>query len=156
MNLSGPGCCNFARTSISRADENSLAQSLNLSLHFFAHSWEIYHDDRWSVIQYVPLEISWNWYQNLNIGPKQLAETRTERAIFALLSIASNRNFNATNVIWLAHALEALYGNPKKNIKQVLIERICIFLKPEKWDIESKIKQFYKQRIRSLPSFLSV
>lgn len=146
MNLSGPGCCNFSKTSISDTDGNVLIDEMDLSSHFFEHSWDIYLEEHWPVIKYIPLEISWTWYQSLNIGTKQLAETSTEIVLFALLSISKNSNFEATNVIWLAHALEALYGNPKKNIKQLLIARICIVLNPENHNIESKITKFYRYR----------
>lgn len=116
MNLSGPGCCNFARTNICDPDGNSFTHNLDLSSHFFTRSWDIYLEEKWPIIQYIPLISTWNWYQNLNIGTKQLAETRTERVLFALMSISKNSSFDATNIIWLAYALESLYGNPKKII----------------------------------------
>lgn len=146
MNLSGPGCCNFASTSISDTSGNMFTHNFELSSHYFAHSWDIYDENKWPKIQYIPLITTWNWYESLNIDTKQLADTSTERALFALMTIAKNSLFDATTVIWLSHALEALYGNPKINIKQLLTERIIIVLKPGKIKIESKIKSFYRYR----------
>lgn len=148
MNLSGPGSCNFERTSIRDDTEKDLSQHLGLSAHLFARSWDIFHENQWPFIQYIPLKTSWNWYQSLNIGTKQLAETSMERALFALVSMAKTSNFDPSSVLWLAHILEALYGSPKKNIQQVLIERINMFLNSDKRNIKGKIKRFYTYRNR--------
>ncbi|ODA41063.1 HEPN domain-containing protein [Desulfosporosinus sp. BG] len=147
LNLSGPGCCNFSKTNISsNTVRNRFNHQLNLSSNFFENAWDIYFNEKWPIVKCIPLNNSWNWYQSLNIGTKQLANTRIERVLFALMTISKNSIFDATNVIWLAHALEALYGNPQRNIKQLLVERIRMFLKPERKGIETKIRKFYKYR----------
>ncbi len=142
MNLSAPA-------SFSLHDSKLNDSSINLCTDDLETAWIESLKNNWPSIQYVPLKDTWEWYKKLKLNKKQIAETRTERAIFALLHFCSSSSDNPANLIWLAHALESLYDTPANAISKTLRDRIFVFLgQPQNnyRTLKKKINQFYEFR----------
>ncbi len=149
LNLSSPGCCTFHGTTIHRDDSPEVWKtSLNLN-GYSGTPYTLSSGDLWPVISFIPLADTWYWLQSLNPGMQQIAQTRVEKALFAMLYVSKDDDLNPGRLIWLAHALEALFDTPELGISKALKSRIFLVLgKPASHSkkIKGAIDSFYKLR----------
>ena len=149
LNLSSPGCCTFYGTTIHRDDSPEVWKiSLNLN-GYSGESYTLSSGDFWPAISSIPLSDTWNWLQLLNPHMQPIAQTRVEKALFAMLYVSKNNDLNPSRLIWLAHALEALFDTPELGISKALKSRIFLLLgKPVSHSekIKKAINSFYKLR----------
>lgn len=168
MNLSSPGCFDLygARILVAEGDSpNGVPRSaregpkLRLLGACFDAARESSSRLGWPPIGRIPLADAWAWIQRLDIGVRMRAETRTERALFALLHFTSAPDRTATGLIWLVHCLEALYDTPKDGILKTLRDRIFLALgKPtaNAKRIRQEISQLYDCRSKFVHGELSL
>ena len=136
MNLSSPGCFDLygARILVDGGDSRSVPRlatecsKWRLSGFSFDAARESSSRLGWPQIGRIPLPDAWGWIQRLDIGVRMRAETRTERALFALLHFTLVPDQTATGLIWLTNCLEALYDTPKDGIFKALRDRIFLAL----------------------------
>lgn len=147
INLSSPGCFNLGSAEIKGKEFPKYLFGLDSC--YFEAAWIESLNNRWPKIQHISLRRTWNWYQKLHIGTSQIAKTRTERALFAVLHICREKFCTPGSLIWLSHALESLYDTPNEQIGRTLRNRIFLFLdKPEEnfKKYKQKISAFYDLR----------
>ncbi|MCL5773789.1 MAG: HEPN domain-containing protein [Firmicutes bacterium] len=152
-NLSAPGCFNLFNTSLKNNTFLKINNStFQLSSSSFDISWIRSIQSGWPKIKSVSLPKVLKWYNKLNLGLRQLANSRVERGLFALLHVCKgNSPPDPTDLLWLAHALEALYDAPQSSIEKTLRNRIFLVLgSPDKDSkkVEKNIKEFYDLRSR--------
>ncbi len=127
MNLSAPGSFSLNRASYPVESRILDEETLIYFDEAFEFAWYQSLEAQWPHIGYIPLNQVCEWLGGLNLGIRQVATTRTETALFALLhACSSERALNS--LMWLAHTLEALYDSPYVSISKVLKERIGLFL----------------------------
>jgi len=122
MNLAAPGCCNLSLSGIVGDREPD-----HLYNDLFDSSWIISLRKGWPHISNLGLKHVWSWLEAIQFLNKQTAQSPVEKAIFCLLQISSKGMTTPEDLIWHAHALEALYGNPTPPLG-ILKERIKKFL----------------------------
>ena len=149
LNLSSPGCCTFCGTTINR-DNSPDIFSKNLELRGYAGKpFALSSGNSWPGVSSIPLFNTWNWLQALNPNIQQVAQTKVERALFAMLCVGKESSLNPNRLMWLAHALEALFDTPDLGISKALKDRIFLVLgKPvtHSKKIRQSIDSFYHLR----------
>lgn len=147
LNLSSPGCANFYSLQVpSKGDYNKT--NLNLSADFFELAWIRSIDEKDFDVGYVPLEKVLKWYNHFQVHFKQIASCRTERALFAILHVCSN-DAGVNSVIWIAHALEALYDTKIGRSFNDLFERSVKLLEiplEKRKSFKKELREFYDLR----------
>ncbi len=147
MNLASPGCCDFYSAVVLR---NAMSPyPINLHAGFLENAWHNAVKNNWSFINAIPLSKVLSWLHALNIGSRQVAKTRTERALFALLQLCKYSSYNPNALIWIAHALEALYDSPQALITRSLQDRVCRVLAipvERQKVIRKSLRNFYDAR----------
>lgn len=145
-NLSSPGSINM----ISVIENKNTNYSLNTKLtsYSFLVAWEESKKEHWPIIMNIPLKNTWNWFNKLKIGSKQLAGNNIERALFGFLNLSEQWHISPTDLIWFTHILEALYNTKGTSIKSTLWKRIFLLLhKPKHYDENKKtIIELYNLR----------
>jgi len=113
MNIALPGCCEFLNARVMANDGFALKYGGAEALHLSSYSFELAHDNYLDGDVFAPrplcLKDVFDWYQALNLGVSQKADTSTARAIFALLHMCKSEASIAT-VIWIFHALESIFS----------------------------------------------
>jgi hypothetical protein len=151
LNLSSPGCFDLWDTSIHKSDTNE-TERFQLSSFTLGQGFESSRKQGWPGISPTPLQETWDWLQELMKEPHLIAQTRTERALFALLHFCKNVGSNPpdpTLLTWLAHALEAIFDTPEMGITKSLRDRIFLVLgKPATHSnkVKKLINSFYQLR----------
>jgi Apea-like HEPN len=139
MNIATPGSFNpFSR----ELQVNSHFEIYEYSSSCIESAWIESTDNGWPTISSIEISRVWNWIQSLNLGYRQIAQNRTERALFSILHLCKEDKVSPTQLIWISFALEALYDTPKAQINKTLIERISLVL-----GIPDDIKRKYKKKI---------
>lgn len=149
FNLSFPGSLNMYNACIGR--NNTDLEYLRLNGITFEDALVECTLNNWPKVDLIPIEKTWNWYKNLKINFRQVAMNRIERALFATLHACKNSATNPINLIWLSHALEALYDTPQNSIVNTLKQRIFLLLGEPvegRTKISKKINNFYNLRSR--------
>lgn len=131
-NLAAPGCLDFygAKYNSSTPEIGGrFMHELHYSSIFLNWAWtEIAEKYQWPVISRIPLREVIKWHKSLNIQARQIAEKSIERTLFALVHFCSEPSASPNTLLWLMHALEAIYDTPKEAISQVLKRRIELTL----------------------------
>lgn len=127
MNLAAPGSCDLAGSKF-KAKDAEYDNEINLMSWRLESCWNNSLDNGWPKIVYVPLKDVLDWKKSLGIGCRQIANNRTERALFALLHVCKNDRYDPPTLLWLSHALEALFDTPVTLIGTFLQKRIIDFL----------------------------
>jgi len=109
MNLSAPGCCRFYTRKKSLKRHERIASTLYAG--WLENVWVDAIDNGWPAIKYLPVEKTAQWFYRIRNDCRQIAGSGTERALFALLHTATIDTVEPSAIIWLAHAIEALYNN---------------------------------------------
>lgn len=123
-NLSSPGALGFSIRSI---DSDTFFQ-VPLDTYLFEDAWAVSVQRKDDLIGYIPFEKTLNWYAALSIGVGQVAKTRTQKALFALLHLCGGRLEGISAVPWLSYCIEALYDAPFAGIKKVVQDRMLSLL----------------------------
>jgi hypothetical protein len=147
MNLAAPGAANFESLSIHSSGRVSEGPRLNSDL--LEYAWSRSTQDGWPDIREIRLSRVWDWLVAQRIGVRQRAASPMERALFAVLHVCRRGRDDPSTLIWLAHALEALYGTPKDAIIEALRRRVCDLLEVPDDRIKSirkNITRFYEAR----------
>ena len=160
LNFSAPGCFSFHPKQILSDDRNSAVNDFFLEAHFFEFAWHDAAKYGWPKIGAIPLWKTVKWYDSLRIQTKQVADTRLQKAVFALLHVANSRFLgDPGDLIWLAHALEALFDTPTEGINKQLRNRICAVLDvPQESTkrVRKQINTFYQLRSRFVHGELKI
>lgn len=147
LNLSSPGSANFYSLKLPSKSKHSKTD-LKLSTDYFESAWISSLDGKHPKIGHIPLEKVIKWYGHFQIGFKQIASCRTERALFAILHICSN-DVGVNTLIWIAHALEALYDTKIGRSFNDLFERSTHLLEiplEKRKSFKKELREFYDLR----------
>lgn len=147
-NLSLPGSCEFLNVRFISEREKEDERYLLSSYNFEEALYNQLDGVRPSPIC-LPVSSVIDWYDDLDTGIKQKAESPIEKAIFSLLHICKSE-INETSVVWIFHALEAIYGTRVGEGFSNLINRLSILLQ-----LDSKEKAKTKKKLRSMYDYRS-
>lgn len=148
MNLSRPGVCDFYNLHMFEVPFNSKRsmekKRLSLSSYNFEFAWEESLRGNFPKLRELQLDEVMQWYSVLNIGVRQKAVKPIEKAIFSLLHICKTDG-DISSVVWVFHALEALFSTRVGEGFTNLINRISIVL-----ELDHKQKSIVKKNLRKL------
>lgn len=147
MNLSTPGTGDFLNI-IFMNNGGEEDERLNLSSYFFEQY--LYRSCTKRAIGNctIPFMEVLEWYKGLGIGIKQKSDKKIEKALFSVLSI-SKSELSVATVIWIFHALEAIYGTRVGESFTNLIGRISLLLElseENKKNVKKKLRELYDIR----------
>lgn len=143
MNLSTPGSCEFLNLRFKDSDHYS-KDRLYLSSYSFEEGYlDFLRGSSIAPIE-LPIEKTFVWYKNLNLGVKQKSDSDLESAIFALLYICKSE-MSITSIVWMFHALEAVYKTRVGEGFTNLIRRMTFLL-----DFNAVQEKFLKKELRKL------
>lgn len=146
LNLSCPGFLNLYYASLTSA-ESSIRLTLSNS-----PLLECWADKTWPAVRFIPLMTVRNWYEELDLFSKYVGQSRIDKALFSLLYFCEESKVNPSKIVWLAHAIEAIYELSHSAIIHTLKERIAtVLINDEKNEssrksITKKINKFYQYR----------
>ncbi|MDG9922749.1 MULTISPECIES: HEPN domain-containing protein [unclassified Pseudomonas] len=143
MNLSLPGSCEFLNL-IFDEDNYQLRGRLLLSSYNFENGHLAFLRGDSIAPKTISIEKTFQWYESLNLSVKQKSDSNLESAIFALLHICKS-NMDVTSIVWMFHALEAIY---KARVGENFTNLICrmAFL----FGFNSKQENFLKKELRKI------
>lgn len=146
-NMAVPGVAQFYTLSFnpSRGKEPIRPR---LSSYAFDHNWMRSLGGQWPALRQLPFNEVVKWYDTLNIGTKQQADTGTERAIFAIYHL-SRMDIEVESVVWIFHGLEALLATQVGENISGLVRRVALLLEASESQAKSinkKIRQLYDMR----------
>jgi hypothetical protein len=147
-NLSLPGSCEFLNVRFISEREKEGERYLLSSFNFEEALYNQLDGVRPSPIC-LPVSSLIDWYDNLDTGIKQKAETSIEKAVFSLLHLCKSE-VDEASVVWIFHALEAIYGTRVGEGFSNLINRLSILLQ-----LDSKEKAKTKKKLRSMYDYRS-
>ncbi|MDR6477145.1 hypothetical protein C8K18_10367 [Paraburkholderia sp. GV068] len=142
-NLSVPGSADFYSASIARPNQRHSTE-VRLSAFAFDCGWTDSLDGEWPSLQALPREDVCRWFEALNIGYKQRAETGIERALYVLLHLARD-DTRIDSVTWLFHGLEALVSTKVGESVSGLVRRLAAVL-----DLDELSQKRLNKRLRQL------
>ncbi|MCX5849093.1 MAG: HEPN domain-containing protein [Deltaproteobacteria bacterium] len=148
MNFSVPGSCDFNNIEI-HTNKKDHSSRLNLSGYYFELGLMSTLDGKKPSLSTLSVADVLKWYNALNIGLKQKAELPIERALFSLFHICL-LDSDVTSIIWIFHALEAIYSSKVGEGFTNLHRRISYLLKLDKKD-----QTILKKNLRKLYDFRS-
>ncbi|WP_248766082.1 hypothetical protein [Pseudomonas protegens] len=143
MNFSRPGVCDFMNIRIDAG--LGTFTKLNLSGGCFESSFHKRLKNIPLSPTILPLDSVANWYRALDLGVSQKAETGVEKALFSVLHICGGNDADVTWVVWVFHALEAIYGTRVGEGFTNLVDRISQLLK-----LDPRDKNFLKRNMREM------
>ena len=146
-NLARPGVCDFFNLELegnSRLEKGKERHKGQLSSYNFEFAWELSLRKQFPQLEEIPLEDVISWYKNLNLGVKQKASKPIEKALFSLLHICKTDGEIST-IVWIFHALEALFNTRVGEGFSNLINRISVVL-----NLNPKEKSILKKNLRKL------
>ena len=148
LNLALPGCCSFYNTII-HSEDSAFDKPLGLYSDDLGIALDLSLELEWPTISLLPLQDTWRWLERLTPTPKQVAQTHVEKALFALLHVCLEEQITPSRLIWLAHALEAVFDTPELGISKALRDRIFLVLGFPEQNIKrakKAINSFYELR----------
>lgn len=147
INLSTPGACDFLNIRFMNGGAED-DERLNLSSYFFEQYLYQSYTKRAVGNGTIPFMKVLEWYKGLGIGIKQKSDKKIEKALFSVLSI-SKSELSVATVIWIFHALEAIYGTRVGEGFTNLIGRISLLLElseENKKNVKKKLRELYDIR----------
>jgi len=147
-NLALPGSCEFLNVRF--PNERGLpSDPYGLTSYNFEEALYDHYDNKSTSIQILPLELVSHWYESLELGVRQKAESPIEKAIFSLLHVCKSE-VDETSIIWIFHSLEAIYGTRVGEGFSNIIDRMGTLL-----ELNGKQKAAAKKKLRSMYDFRS-
>jgi hypothetical protein len=147
VNLAVPGAGNFYTLTISGEDV-SHPSKVQLSAFSFENGLVETLDGAWPALQILPIKEVSDWFDALNIGYKQRAETPIEKVLYVLLHMA-RRDVEIESFIWLFHALEALVSTKVGESISGLVRRLSMLLElqpVQQKHLNKKLRELYDLR----------
>lgn len=157
MNIAVPGSCDFYLSEIhSDFTEPNKPAPATLTLLLSAASIEqgIISSQilNWPTIQFLSVNDVWNWLESVCPITTVVAKTNLQRGLVSLLYASTSQvidYIDPAKLVWLAHALEALFDAPTQGIAKSLRDRIFLALGEPSGDnkkIRKSISSFYDFR----------
>jgi len=158
MNLASPGCCHLFRARVCRGslEDGTL---VHLSSELLDCAMWVARREGAPEIRSLPLASVVSWFDSLNIGGRQVAASRMERALFALLHVSTKDPGSPDVLMWLAHAIEALYDTTPGQVTRSLVNRVQRVLgipADKRRLINRRLRDFYDLRSRFVHGDLAV
>lgn len=143
MNLAVPGSCDFLNI---RFIENGKKESnrLKLSSYNLEESLYLKLEEKIPYARVLDIAMVCDWYDKLDLGVKQKANSQTEKALFSLLHLCK-LDGDLASTIWIFHALEAIYSTRVGEGFTNLFNRISFLL-----DLDVSEKSRMKKNLRKL------
>jgi hypothetical protein len=148
LNVAAPGSLNL-RDCVLIGREKRLDTRLELSSEVFESAWIDSVRSEFPGVHALPLESVVTWFEALDLGARQIAENGVAKALYCLLHLGRDWEFEPTALLWISHALEALYGVPNALSFNFLRDRITLFLDPpvnERKRFAKSLREFYDLR----------
>jgi len=148
LNLAAPGCADFWSL---RIDDETNHTALGYSNDLLAGGWEEGLELGWPPIAPLDLSRVVEWLVVNEFFKGQVASSRQQRVIYALLNLCRAGEAGPPGAIWLAHAMEALVDSPSSRISALLKDRLFLLLgSPEHSSrkIRKLFNEFYNLRSR--------
>jgi hypothetical protein len=130
MNLSSPGCCDFFRARLmptSDKSANRYTEEISLSSYHFECSALFEPDGKWPSAKAIPLSKSADWYFSIRNGISQVAKTRMEKILFALMRLSKDE-LSPNVIVWIFYALEQLLSTRVGENRSALETRLGLLL----------------------------
>lgn len=146
-NMAVPGVAQFYTLSFQPSKDKEPVRP-SLSSDVFDHNWLRSLEGQWPPLRQLPFAEVVRWYNKLNIGIKQQADTGTERAIFAIYHL-SRMDMEVESVVWIFHALEALLSTRVGENISGLVRRVSLLLDASPSQakaVNKKIRKLYDMR----------
>lgn len=143
VNFSSPGGCDFLNLKII-SELDGYEYGVELSSYNFEEGYGRFLSGKSLAPRCLPFEKVFIWYEKLNLGVRQLPESNLERGIFALLH-ACKSNADVSSIVWVFHALEAIYKTKVGSGFNDLIERMSFVLQ-----LNGKEKKYLKGELRRM------
>lgn len=136
LNLASPGSCKFYFSRIDIGHHGEFPQYYPNT--YFIASWpfesalDLQKEFNWPELQYFNFEKVWTWLIRVFPLSHSVAESKLQKAIFALLNACTEDPVThlptESQIVWLSHALEALFDAPTEQIVKILSDRIFLTL----------------------------
>jgi hypothetical protein len=146
-NLSLPGSCEFLNARFTTKSGKD-RERYNLSSYNFEEGLYRHLEGKSPSPTILPIRSVMEWYKEFDTGVRQKAETSIEKAVFSLLHLCK-KDTDETSMIWIFHALEAIYGTKVGEGFSNLIDRISILLElniEQKKKTKKKLRDMYDYR----------
>jgi hypothetical protein len=93
-------------------DDDEHVHELSLEAYLFEFAWVMAAGNHWPPIEPIPLAEVVAWYDGLQLGTQQVANTNTATALFHLLHLGRGLDSEPMAILRVAHALDALFDKP--------------------------------------------
>jgi len=124
MNVAVPGCAAFDSVVVLPKKGDPGSDPLGLGAWFLADARSLADEYEWPCLTSVPFEVVWRWLKGCGFRNCQLARTALERAVFSFLHACREEEVPPVTLIWLVHALEALFDTPSEGVVRTLRDRM--------------------------------
>ncbi len=148
MNMAVPGSCEFLNLRFKDKNDKD-SERFYLSSYSFEEGYSDLLDNKKIAPIELPIQTVFSWYSELSIGTKQKAGSDIEKAIFSLLHLCKT-DMDITSIIWIFHALEAIYRTKVGEGFTNLINRMTILL-----ELNGKAQKEVKKHLRELYDYRS-
>jgi hypothetical protein len=140
VNLSLPGACDFQGaliypktpdTETPQKFSSHFPYQIDLCTTIFEYGFDSSVEMKWPLISVIPLTNVWSWLQKVDHLTSSNAETSVQKSLYALLHcciIPFKPYSDLIELIWFAHAMEALYDTPGDAILKTLRDRVFLLL----------------------------
>lgn len=115
----------------------------------FESAWIDSLRSKFPVVGKLPLSDVIAWFGRLALGKRQIAESGPVKALFCLLHLARDWNFEPTALLWISHGLEALYSVPNALSFNFLRDRISLLFdapSASKAQVARELRELYDLR----------
>nr|WP_256344110.1 HEPN domain-containing protein [Pseudomonas costantinii] len=147
--MSLPGSCNFYGLKCGESKSWGEPNSIRLSGFNFELGYYDFLEGSSLAPQELPIDTVVSWYKRLGLGVKQKSETGVEKAIFSLLHLCK-KDTDVSSVVWIFHALEAIYGTRVGEGFTNIVDRISLLL-----ELDPREKKRLKKSLRELYDYRS-
>lgn len=153
-NLTTPGSVNYYRSHIRAKGAPSeyspmAVTDLELSEYIFEDSWHEAQNEPWAKVDFLDFGTVLQWHRKLDIGFSQVARTKMQKLLFALLHITRNSIEKPETTIWIAGLLEDLFDTKTGASFQQLCSRLSLFLnfdEKEQGTVKKRLRNFFDLR----------
>jgi hypothetical protein len=97
----------------------------------------------------IPFRRVWVWLEEVIPTVKQVAETNSQRLLFSLFHVFRNWSYSPIQLIWITHALEAIFKQRPAQGTALMFQRICSAFKIPKAEqkrFNNRLRKMYEQR----------
>jgi hypothetical protein len=146
LNLATPGCCNFCVAKIPHSIP-LFVKEMGLSASVVEHGW--YESTKHHQMRLIPFRRVWLWLEGVIPTVKQVAETNAQRLLFSLFNIFQSWSYSPVQLIWIAHALEAIFKQRPAQGSALMFQRICsAFTIPtiDRKKFSARLRRMYDER----------